>query len=138
MSVKKTKTDMVFNNNIILGSCTTSVLSQKRHGEEKTHFDFGNPTDVERVGHHGGAPVGHQVRLLDHPHIPETLEQRVPLYKPRQIRALLRRGLQVQVHHVAVAGVVQHQQHPLHRIAISGGARHQVGQARRRRERGDR
>jgi len=45
-SVKKNKTDVVFNNIIILRSCTTSVLSQKRRGEEKTHVGFGNHPDV--------------------------------------------------------------------------------------------
>ena len=46
-SVNKTKTDVVFNNIIILGSYTTSVLSQKRRGEEKsTSIGFPKPTWV--------------------------------------------------------------------------------------------
>ena len=40
------KTDVVINMVIIFRSCTTSVLSQKRRGEENTHVGFGHPTDV--------------------------------------------------------------------------------------------
>ena len=54
-SVKKNKTDVVFNNIIILRSCTTSVLSQKRRGEEKTHVGWIGATLYNNIiKHHVG------------------------------------------------------------------------------------
>ena len=92
---------------------------------------------MERVGDHGGSPVRDEVRLLDNPHIPEPLEQRVALHEPHQIGALLRRGLEVEVDHVAIGGVVESEEDAGDGGAVALGAGDEVGEARRGREGGD-
>ena len=99
-------------------------------------FPQQNRGGVERVGHHGGPSIGDEVGLLDDLHVPKLLEQRVAPYELHQIHALLTRGLQVEVHHVAVVGVVEGEEGALDGAAVAGGAGDEVGKARRRWEGG--
>ena len=70
-------------------------------------FSQQNRGGVERVRDHGGTPIGNEVGLSDHLHIPEPRENRVLRNEPLQIGSLLDRGLEVEVDHVAIPRVVE-------------------------------
>ncbi|KAF7802918.1 Beta-glucuronosyltransferase GlcAT14A [Senna tora] len=89
---------------------------------------------VKRVRNHRRASIRHQIRLHNHIHIAKFQEQRMIPHETQQIQPLLGRGLEVQMHEVAIARVVESQERPLERVAVAAGARYEIGETRRGRE----
>ena len=85
---------------------------------------------VQRGGHHGGSPVGDEVGLLDHLHVPRRGEHRVRGDESGEVGAVGVGRLRVQVEHVAVPRVVQRQQAAPHHPGVPGGPGDDVGEAR--------
>lgn len=84
---------------------------------------------MERVGDHGGTPVGDEVGSGDDPDVAEAGVDRVVADGGGELEALRRGGLQVEVEHVVVGWVVERSESPPQAAAVAGGAGDEVGEA---------
>jgi hypothetical protein len=85
---------------------------------------------VERVGHHGRAPVGDEVGAGDHLDVAEPRVDRVGAHRGGELGALGGGGLEVEVDDVHVRRVVERPERAAQRGAVAGGAGHEVGDPR--------
>ena len=84
---------------------------------------------VEGAGHHGRPAVGHQVRALDHAHVPRGGDDRVRGKPLGEAPAVGVRRLGIQVQDVEIPGVVQREEDAAERGGVPGGSGDEVGDA---------
>lgn len=85
---------------------------------------------VEGIRDHRRATIGDQIRLHDHPNIPNLREQLMAIEIGLELGPLFFRRLKIEMNDVIIPRMVESQEGALEHVAIAKGAGDEVGEAR--------